>query len=50
MHKTVDFQNGRLVYAGSRLQLRLVPVPAEGGEIQKEVIVHPGAVVVLPFA
>ena len=49
MHKTVDFQNGRLVYEGSRLQLRLVPVPVEGGAIQKEVVVHPGAVVVLPF-
>lgn len=49
MHKPIAVLEGRVVYKGSRLELRLVQLKVEGGAIEKEVVVHPGAVVVLPF-
>jgi ADP-ribose pyrophosphatase len=42
-------QQDRVVYKGRRLELRLVQLKIEGLSIQKEVVVHPGAAVVLPF-
>ncbi|HPQ45126.1 MAG TPA: NUDIX hydrolase [Syntrophales bacterium] len=40
---------GRVIHKGSRLELRLVTLPAERGSVEKEVVVHHGAVVILPF-
>ena len=49
MYEKIHPPEGRVVHKGSRLELRLVPVPIEGGVIEKEVVVHPGAAVILPI-
>jgi len=40
---------GRVVHRGEKLELRIVQVEAEGEVMEKEVVVHPGAVVILPL-
>jgi ADP-ribose pyrophosphatase len=49
MHELLARPEGRPVFKGSRLELRLVKLKVEGGDVEKEVVLHPGAVVVLPF-
>ena len=49
MHQPIAGPEGRVVHRGSRLELRLIQMKVEDGTIEKEVVVHPGAVVVLPF-
>jgi ADP-ribose pyrophosphatase len=42
--------NGREVFRGARFQVRAVDLPARDGRtLRREVIVHPGAVVILPL-
>lgn len=41
---------GEVVYAGRRIDLRIVDVPThDGGTSRKELVVHPGAAVILPL-
>ncbi len=49
MQKQIVAPQGRVVYKGSRLELRVVTLPAERGSVEKEVVIHHGAVVILPF-
>ena len=42
--------NDRLIYKGSRIDLVLRPLPTRSGQIsEREVAVHPGAVIILPI-
>ena len=49
MQKKIVAPQGHVVHKGSRLELRLVTLPAERGSVEKEVVIHHGAVVILPF-
>ena len=40
---------GRVIHQGARLELRMVPLVTADEVIEKEVVVHGGAVVIVPF-
>ena len=49
MWERIEAPAGDTRHRGSRLELRVVPLHVDGGVIEKEVVVHPGAVVILPL-
>ena len=49
MYEPIIPPEGRVVHQGTRLELRLVPLTTADEVIEKEIVVHGGAVVILPF-
>ena len=49
MYKPIPAPEGHVVHKGCRLELRLVDLPVGGDVIQKELVVHRGAVIILPL-
>lgn len=45
------YQNERTVFHGRRIEVKVVEVPTSSGSVaQRDLVVHPGAVVILPVA
>lgn len=47
--KNFHYQNPKLLFHGKRIDVLSVEVPHSGRMIEREVVSHPGAVVILPF-
>lgn len=49
IYERVTAPEGRVVHQGERLEMRIVPLPAGDEVLEKEIVVHGGAVVILPI-
>lgn len=49
MYEPITPPEGRVIHQGPRLELRLVPFMNDDEVMEKEIVVHGGAVVIVPF-